>query len=143
MNNSNGNEFDEKINVYETLRRMIFIYINDVTCNSEKLISNANIKSLNDVRNFNTSLIKLSDPIQKKLDDCREFLRTNLYQHPRVNEMTNNAHKIIFDLFNFYVDNFKALPRDYKIKGKKYRSIADFLSGMTDRFANEVYKSLN
>jgi len=143
MNNSNGNEFDEKINVYETLRRMIFIYINDVTSNSQDLIGDANIKSLNDVRNYNTALINFSEPIQKKLVDCRKFLRTNLYQHARVNEMTNNAHKIIVDLFNFYVENFKVLPSDYRIKDKKYRAIADFLSGMTDRFANEVYKSLN
>ena len=40
-------------------------------------------------------------------------------------------------------NNFEALPNDYKIHKKKYRSIADFLSGMTDRFANEIHKSLN
>ena len=40
-------------------------------------------------------------------------------------------------------DNFKALPNDSKIHEKKYRSIADFLSGMTDRFASEIHKSLN
>jgi dGTPase len=56
--------------------------------------------------------------------------------------MTSNAQKIIIDLFNYYDDNYDALPSDHKILEKKYRSIADFLSGMTDRFAYEMYKSL-
>ena len=57
--------------------------------------------------------------------------------------MTSNAQRIIVDLFNYYADNFQALPSDYKIQEDKYRSIADFLSGMTDRFANDIHKSLN
>jgi len=69
-------------------------------------------------------------------------LRVHLYEHPRVNQMTCNAQSIINDLFNYYADNFEALPSHYKIHEKKYRSIADFLSGMTDRFANHIHKSL-
>jgi len=136
------NEVDEKIRVYETLRYMMFTLINDVTSHSRKLISESNIKTIDEVRNHKTTLINLSKPVQNYLNDCRVFLRANLYEHPRVNEMTSNAHRIIVDLFNYYADNFQALPSDYKIHEKKYRSIADFLSGMTDRFADDVYKSL-
>jgi len=139
----NSNEADEKVSVYETLRRMMFILINDVTNNSRILISDANIKSIDEVRNYKASLINLSEAVHNCLNECRIFLRTNLYQHPRVKDMTKNAQKIIVDLFNFYCDNFEALPNDYMIHDKKYRSIADFLSGMTDRFANEIHKSLN
>jgi dGTPase len=56
--------------------------------------------------------------------------------------MTSNAQRIIVDLFNYYADNFEALPDHYKIYEKKQRSIADFLSGMTDRYANNIHKSL-
>jgi dGTPase len=56
--------------------------------------------------------------------------------------MTSNAQKIIIDLFGYYANNFEAIPNHYKIHEKKHRSIADFLSGMTDRFANNIYKSL-
>ncbi len=138
-----SNEANEKVCVYETLRHMIFLLINDATNNSKKLISEANIKTIDEVRNHKTTLINLSEPVQNYLNDCRIFLRANLYEHPRVNKMTSDAQRIIIDLFSYYEDNFKALPNDYKIHEKKYRSIADFLSGMTDRFANEIHKSLN
>ena len=137
------NEADEKVSVYETLRYMMFILINDVTSHSKKLISESNIKTIDDVRNHKITLINLSESIQNYINDCRIFLRTNLYEHSRVNQMTSNAQRIIVDLFNYYDNNFEALPNDYKIQEKKYRSIADFLSGMTDRFANNMYKSLN
>ena len=133
---------DEKIYVYETLRRMIFILINDVTDHSKQLIAKFKIKSLRDVRDCKIHLIDMSPKVRHKLDDCRMFLRKNLYEHPRVNKMTNDAQKVILDLFDYYVDNFDALPKEFKAQEKKYRSIADFLSGMTDRFANNIHKTL-
>jgi len=140
--NLDTNKVDEKVRVYETLRHMMFILINDVTSHSRKLISESNIKTIDEVRNHKTTLIYLSEPVQNYLNDCRVFLRTNLYEHPRVNQMTSDAHRIVVDLFNHYADNFEALPSHYKIHEKKHRSIADFLSGMTDRFANNIHKSL-
>jgi dGTPase len=142
-NDLNNNEADEKVSVYEILRYMMFTLINDVTNNSRKLISESNIKTIDEVRNHKTTLINLSEPVQNYFNDCRIFLRSNLYEHPRVHQMTSNAQRIIVDLFNYYFDNFEALPSQYKNYEKKYRSIADFLSGMTDRFANQIHKSLN
>ena len=121
----------------------MFILINDVTSHSKKLISESNIKTIDEVRNYKTTLINLSERVQNYINECRVFLRANLYEHPRVNQMTNNAQKIIINLFNYYDNNFDALPNDYIVHDKKYRSIADFLSGMTDRFADDIYKSLN
>ena len=141
--NLSGNESNEKIYVYETLRQMMFVLIEDVTRNSQRIIADSGIEVVDDVRNYKQSLIMFSLPIQKILDDCRVFLRSSLYEHPRVKKMTDNAHKIIMDLFNYYEVNYEALPSDYIIKDKKYRSIADFLSGMTDRFAIHIHKSLN
>jgi dGTPase len=141
--NLDTNKVDEKISVYEALRHMMFIFINDVTSHSKKLISESNIKTIDEVRNHKNTLINVSEPIQNYINDCRIFLRTNLYEHPRVNKMARNAQKIIINLFNFYDNNFDALPNDYKTHEKKYRSIADFLSGMTDRFADDINKSLN
>ena len=141
-NDLNNNEVVEKVRVYETLRHMMFILINDVTSHSRKLISESNIKTIDEVRNHKTTLINLSEPVQNYLNDCRNFLRANLYEHPRVNQMTSDAHRIVVDLFNYFADNFEALPSHYKIHEKKHRSIADFLSGMTDRFANNIHKSL-
>lgn len=141
--NLDTNKVDEKVSVYEALRLMMFVLINDVTSHSKQLISEANIKTIDEVRNYKTTLINLSERVQNYINDCRIFLRTNLYEHSRVNQMTSNAQKIIINLFNYYDNNFDALPNDYIVHDKKYRSIADFLSGMTDRFADDIYKSLN
>ena len=135
-------DHDEKIYVYETLRRMMFIFINDVTEHSKQLIEKAKIESLTDVRDCEMLLIGMSPKVCQLLHDCRIFLRKNLYEHPKVNIMTNNAQKVISDLFAYYVDHFDELPKEYKVLDKKYRSIADFLSGMTDRFANNIHKTL-
>jgi dGTPase len=97
------NEVDEKVSVYEALRHMMFVLINDVTSHSKKLISESNIKTIDEVRNYKTTLINLSERVQNYLNDCRVFLRANLYEHPRVNEMTSNAQRIIIDLFNYYM----------------------------------------
>jgi dGTPase len=141
-NNLDLNEVSEKVGVYETLRHMMFLLINDVTSRSRELISESNIKTIDEVRNHKTTLINLSESLQKYINECKIFLRTNLYEHPRVHKMTSNAQKVIVDLFKYYNDNFETIPDHYKIHEKKYRSIADFLSGMTDRFANEIHKSL-
>ena len=135
-------DHDEKIYVYETLRRMMFILINDVTDHSKQLIEKAKIESLTDVRDCKMSLIGMSPKVRQLLHDCRIFLRKNLYEHPKVNIMTNNAQQVISDLFAYYIDHFDELPKEYKVLDKKYRSIADFLSGMTDRFANNIHKTL-
>jgi len=140
--NLDTNKVDEKVSVYEALRYMMFVLINDVTNHSKKLITESNIKTIDEVRTYKTKLINFSDRIQNYLNDCRSFLRDNLYEHPRVNDMTNNANTIITDLYNYYNDNFEDFPIDYKIPDKKHRSIADFLSGMTDRFANKMHKLL-
>ena len=134
---------NEKISVYETLRLMMFHLVNDVTNHSKRLLSESSINTIDYVRNHKSALILFSADIQKKLNDCKSFLRANLYEHPRVKKMTSDAQKIITDLFNYYDNNYEAIPVDYRISHKKYRSIADFLSGMTDRFANNTHKSLN
>jgi len=141
-NDLNISQVDEKVCVYETLRHMMFILINDVTNHSRMLISESNIKTIDEIRNHKIALINLSEPVQNYLNECRVFLRANLYEHSRVNQMTSNAQRIIVDLFNYYLENFEDLPNHYKMHEKKYRSIADFLSGMTDRFANDMHKSL-
>ena len=140
---ASNNDVGEKICVYETLRRMMFTLINDVTDFSKRLIADSDIQTLDDVRNCKKALIRFSEPVQKRLNDCRTFLRNNLYEHKRVKQMTDNAQSTIISLFNYYADNYEALPPDFKIMDRKHRSIADFLSGMTDRFATNTYKSLN
>jgi len=133
---------NEKVLVYETLRKMMFILIQDVTSNSTQLIANSNISSLTDVRNNKERLIVMSPTALNILNDCRSFLRKNLYHNNRVQSMTDNAKEYIKKLFEFYLDNNNLLPDTYIEQTDTPRATADFISGMTDRFAIDQYNSL-
>jgi len=81
--------------------------------------------------------------------ELKRFLYANLYQHPDVVKMTNQADLIIKNLFAAYTSDIKLLSNDFyqynldKINsGFKERVICDYIAGMTDRFAQQEYKKL-
>ena len=79
----------------------------------------------------------------------KKFLYANLYKHPDVVKMTDQANLIIKNLFSSYTDDIKLLPEDYikynlkKINsGSKERVICDYIAGMTDRFAQQEHTKI-
>ncbi len=79
----------------------------------------------------------------------KKFLRTNLYEHERVKKMTAKAEHIITKLFISFLENHKLMPDDYCKKAQesennmdKARVVADYIAGMTDRFAYEEHAKL-
>jgi dGTPase len=65
-----------------------------------------------------------------------------LYQHQRIQQMSTQAHEMITMLFDYYRNNINLVPKDYLIDHHPERAVADFVSGMTDRFAINLYESL-
>ena len=134
---------NEKICVYETLRNMMFLFIKDVTDCSREIIDCADPQSIDDVRRHKNKLISFSEKIQNYFNECRIFLRRELYFHNKVTEMTLNAKSIINNLFIYYLNNFDLVSDQYKKNIDRPRAVADFISGMTDRYAIKTNKSLN
>ena len=132
----------EKIRVYETLRRMMHVLIDAVTTQSQKNISSVNISQIIEVRQSNKPLIAFPKDHEDNLTNCRKALKKMLYQHHRIQQMTIQAHKTIQVLFNHYMHHRELVPQDYQIEDSPERAIADFISGMTDRFAINLYESL-
>ncbi len=131
--------------INETVRRMINALVLDLITTSRNNIAQAGVKSIDDVRNA-PPLIAFSDPMKQDAQELKRFLRKNLYQHYQVNRMTSKARRIITDLFGIFISGPQLLPPDYQIDGddkvEQARKVADYIAGMTDRYAMREYRRL-
>ena len=137
-----NSQTDEKVLVYETLRLMMFTLINDVTSYSSELIETKKIQTIDDVRTADDKLIQFSAEYAPQLSQCQQVLRTKLYRDERIVKMTHNAFTVVKHIFDYFLDNLDLIPSDYLIKDNPGRSVSDYISGMTDRFADNLYKKL-
>ena len=137
-----GKSASEKIRVYETLRRMMHLLIDTVTKKSQKNISSLNISQIAEVRKSSKPLIGFPNDIEVSLTECKQILKRLLYQHQRIQQMSFQAHEMIKELFDHYINDFDLVPEDYQMDDHPERAVADFISGMTDRFAINIYESL-
>jgi dGTPase len=131
--------------INETVRRMINALVDDLIQQSRANIRQAEIKTIDDVRNA-SPLIAFSENMKKEAQELKRFLRTNLYHHYQVNRMTSKARRIVTDLFDIFITGPELLPLDYQIAGDdrtaQARKVADYIAGMTDRYAMREYRRL-
>ena len=131
--------------IYETLRRLITALADDLIVTSSALIADVAPHSLDDVRQA-PPLIRFSDPIRKDATELKRFLRENLYRHYQVNRMRVKASRIVRELFESFMAEPVLLPPDYQDKdgdvGRQARKIADYIAGMTDRYAIREHRRL-
>ena len=135
--------------VNETVRLIINLLVNDLINNTKSNIKNESITNFNEVRDHDKSLVSFSEEVKKSNMVLKRFLYANLYKHPDVIKMTEEANKIIKNLFSAYNNDINLLPKDFytynldKINsGFKERVICDYIAGMTDRFAQQEHKKL-
>ena len=135
--------------INETVRLIINLLINDLISNSNENIINKEIINSDDVRNCDSLVIGFSDEIKILNMELKKFLYSNLYKHPDVIKMTDQANLVIENLFSAYMNDMKLIPNDYiqynllKINsGFKERVICDYIAGMTDRFAQLEYTKI-
>ncbi|MDH3673200.1 MAG: deoxyguanosinetriphosphate triphosphohydrolase [Gammaproteobacteria bacterium] len=131
----------ERRAVHETIRRMINHVVVDLIENSRTCLGRSKVQSIGDVRNFGQPLTNYSEPVSKKVLELKRFLRRHLYNHTRVQQMTQSAKKIVEELFIRFMEEPNLLPPQYRGKpdsdglASRARGIADYMAGMTDRYA--------
>ncbi|MBI1424108.1 MAG: deoxyguanosinetriphosphate triphosphohydrolase [Gammaproteobacteria bacterium] len=131
--------------VHETIRRMINLLVVDLIENSQGMLTAAAPESIDAVRGYHRELIGFSEHMRQQSLELKRFLRNNLYRHYRVHRMTVKADKILRDLFNGFMHNIYLLPPEHQHTAQRYaeatgeagkaRAVADYIAGMTDRFA--------
>jgi dGTPase len=129
--------------VHETVRRMINTLVGDLTGQSAANILNARLDSLSSVRAA-PCLIDFSAVIRQEQQELKKFLHDHLYRHYKVARMSAKARHIIQMLFNAFRSDIRLLPHEYQAKfhQDKHQAIADYIAGMTDRYAIREYQRL-
>ena len=134
--------------IHETVRRMINALVVDLCQQSSANIAKANPADIDEVRK-NPMLISFSPEMREQQTELKRFLRANLYQHYRVNRMTAKAQRIIKELFAVFLDDIRLMPDEFQARAlqeasqmDKARAVADYIAGMTDRYAIQEYRRL-
>ena len=129
--------------IHETVRRMINTLVTDVINQTEKNIGNQSLGDVSDVRKAPT-LITFSANMQELNRELKTFLRNNLYRHYRVMRMSAKAHRIISELFNVFMEDYRLLPPQFLQAAEKNpaRAVADYIAGMTDRYAIREHRRI-
>ena len=138
---------------HEIVRRMIDYIVSDLIETSKDLIGKYKPASVDSIRECGKSLIKMSQTTEKEHNNLKKILRKNLYQHEQVNLMSQRATETVKYLFNIYMEQpifltdelHMKITKDSLIKDeqRKARIIADYIAGMTDRFALSEYKRIS
>ncbi len=129
--------------IYETVRRIINALVMDLISETRTKIKLLNPTSIEDVRN-GKPLVSFSPRIEQEHNELKLFLRNFLYKHENVLSMAAKSKQIIRDLFELFVKNPSLLPGEYRRRGEAglKRGIADYIAGMTDRFAIREHRRL-
>jgi len=131
--------------LYETIRLMITAMTADLVDESCRLIKEAAPKHIDDVRAA-PPLIRFSAAMRAETTALKRFLYANLYRHYKVNRMRVKASRVIRELFDAFMADPVLLPFDYQVAGgdthKQARKIADYIAGMTDRYAIREHKRI-
>ncbi|MFY9326807.1 MAG: deoxyguanosinetriphosphate triphosphohydrolase [Georgfuchsia sp.] len=129
--------------VHETIRRMINAQVTDLLAESNQRIATSGICSLDDVHAA-PALVQFSVVMHAENQQLKAFLRDHLYHHYQVLRMTTKARRIISDLFTAFMSDPRLLPPQYQHMAEidKPRAIADYVAGMTDRYAMKEHRRL-
>ncbi len=129
--------------IHETIRRMINTQIVDLCSESSRHIAEYAPSSIEEVRQT-PALISFSAGMAKQQAELKKFLRTKLYRHYRVNRMSNKAHRIITELFREFMLDSTIMPDEFQQRAEqdKPRAVADYIAGMTDRYAMREYQRM-
>ena len=131
---------------HELKRNLINSFILDIVEESSKNLDINKIKNHHDVINYKSTIISLSNYMTEQIFNIRTFLSANMYQSKLVLDHSNYTEEVIEGLFFFYKENLNKLP--LKLDSSKEcpkninRIICDFISGMTDNYADEQYREL-
>jgi dGTPase len=141
---SEAREFDQ----YDRCRligALIDAAVGDALAQTERNIAEAGIQTLDDVRQHGKRLVDFSEETSGRNRVLRSFLMRHVYRHPNVMAMTSKAERFIESLFQVYCRTPQMLPARYQALGEAEgleRAVADYISGMTDRYCMEEYKRM-
>jgi dGTPase len=132
--------------MYEVSRKLTHHLIESLLFQTKSNIEKYNIKTEKDIRQLGKPLVEFTDPVINEIISIKKFLFKKVYKHHKVVSVTMQCQNIVKALFELYVSNIDLLPSSWKIlidqndNQGKMSLIADYIAGMTDRFAIKQYQ---
>ena len=127
--------------LYETIRRMLSDQVYDVINATRQALLQHAPADADQVRQC-PPLVQFSPNMHRQTQALKSFLFRNLYRHPQVMQTTDGAREVVKDLFAVYLNRPQEMPTAYAQRSDVPRAVADYLSGMTDRFATREHTRL-
>ena len=131
-----------KILIYQIIRDSIDLMVKDIISNSKKNLKKYKIRNLSDIKKNDSKIIDFSENFQEIDNEIKKFLRIKMYNNKKVLSKNTKGQKIIKYLFAYICKNPKKFIENQMIDKDKFRSVSDFISGMTDRYAINLYNNL-
>jgi dGTPase len=127
--------------LFETIRRMLSAQVYDVIDATRLAIAEARPVSVEDARRA-PPLLRFSPAMAQRSAELKRFLLRNLYRHEQVMSMTANAKVVVRELFDAYTARPQEMPDAYAMQPDVHRAVADYIAGMTDRFAAREHERI-
>jgi dGTPase len=128
--------------LFETIRRMLSAQVYDIIDATRAALADVSPPDAQAVRQCTTPLLRFSADMLARSTALKRFLFANLYRHPQVQATRARAEEVLRDLFAAYRADPAQLPADFSIRQDAARACADYIAGMTDRFAIREHQRL-
>jgi len=131
----------------ELVREQIGVMANDLIAATRANIADARVETVDDVRDAGRTLVAFSPELAAQERELKRFMYATLYHHPTQLAAADRARVIVIDLFRAYQADPKLMPGEWRndclsCEPQRSRHIADFIAGMTDRYAEKRHAEI-
>ncbi|MBO0738553.1 MAG: deoxyguanosinetriphosphate triphosphohydrolase [Alphaproteobacteria bacterium] len=133
---------------HEAVRRLIDRMVGDLIDETRRRLADSGVGSADEIRGCRMPLVGFSEQMRRNDRALKDFLFERMYRHYRVNRMSSKARRVVRELFSLYLAEPQCLPREWRClaagpdEPRTARVAADYLAGMTDRFALDEHHRL-
>jgi dGTPase len=141
---ANSTEDDRSVR-YQTVRRMIDRMVTDLVTNIDYRLNASGISSIEQIRGAGEGFASFGPEVGEGVKELKQVMRDQLYRHYRVTRMTEKAGRVLARLFESYMAEPRQIPEHVFMRAEQEpiaRVVADYIAGMTDRFALDEYRKL-
>jgi dGTPase len=132
-----------KLKFNEALRHVLGYLASDLISNTERLVRESGITSVEGIRRSSTRLARFSDTARAQNSQLKGFLFAHIYKHPQITEDGERSIRCLEALFHLYVRQPNSMPESYEqlaSKGSRHQVVCDYIAGMTDQFLLRQYQ---
>ncbi len=139
---------DEARLIHESIRRLIDRMASDLIAETRRRLADGRIRTVADIRGLGSPVAAFSDTMRAHDRALKAFLFERMYRHYRVNRMASKARRIVQELFTLLLDEPQCLPSEWRLladgqgRAGTARVVADYIAGMTDRYALDEHRRL-